>query len=148
MDQKENTPQVNVSKDFNVSPEKVFDAWLDPEMLSRWMFGPNVRDEEIIRLQTDTEESGTFSFVVRRNGEEINHIGTYREVERPHRLVFTWGVNQEAGDESVVTINIKPTATGCRLTLVHVMDSKWAEYVERTREGWTYMLRKLKEVIR
>lgn len=144
---KEDFIKVKVTKDFNVAAENLFDAWLDPDMLRRWMFGPNVRDEEIIRLHTDAKENGSFSFVVRRNGEEIDHRGTYRKIDRPNRLVFTWGVDVEAGDESVVSIDIEPTKTGCRLTLVHVMDPKWGEYTERTREGWTYMLGKLKEVV-
>lgn len=136
-------PIVEVTKSFNAPSEKLFDAWLNPDMLSQWMFGPDVREEEIVRLQTDAEENGTFSFVVRRDGEELNHRGTYRTVERPNRLVFTWGVDEEAGDESVVTIDIVSTDGGCRLTLRHEMDPKWAEYADRTREGWSFMLEKL-----
>ena len=72
---------------------------------------------------------------------------TYREVQRPNRLVFTWGAGEESGDESVVTIDIEPTESGCRLTLVHKMDPKWKDYVDRTREGWTFMLEKLQITI-
>ena len=139
--------QIEIVKNFNVAPEEVFDAWLDPGMLSRWMFGPEVREEEIVSLQNNPEKGGTFSFVVLRDGEEIDHRGTYREINRPQRLVFTWGVDTEAGDESVVFISIEATADGCRLTLVHKMDPKWEEYKERTKEGWTYMLSKLKEIL-
>ncbi len=85
-----NTPQVKVVKHFNVPVEKVFDAWLDPYMIGRWMFGPELRNEEIIKLETNPETGGTFSFVVRRDGEELDHKGTYREVKRHERLVFTW----------------------------------------------------------
>lgn len=139
--------QIEVVKNFTAAPEKVFDAWLDPEVLSRWMFGPEVRDEEIVSLENNPEESGTFSFVVRRDGNKLDHKGTYREINRPNRLVFTWGVDTEARDESVVFISIEATADGCRLTLVHKMDPKWEEYKERTIEGWTYMLSKLKEIL-
>ena len=141
------TVKVTVKKEFHVPAEKVFDAWLDTKMISRWMFGPDVRDEEIIKLENTPKAGGRFSYVVKRGGEEIDHIGTYREVQRPNRLVFTWGVDVEAGDESVVTIDIEPTENGCRLTLVHEMDPKWEEYVDRTREGWTYMLDKLQKII-
>lgn len=139
--------QIEVVKNFTAAPEKVFDAWLDLELLSRWMFGPEVREEEIVSLENNPEVGGTFSFVVRRDGNELDHKGTYREINRPNRLVFTWGVDTEAGDESVVFISIEETADGCRLTLVHKMDPKWEEYKERTKEGWTYMLSKLKEIL-
>lgn len=139
-------PQVKVEKQFSISAERVFDAWLDTEMIERWMMGSDLRDEEILKLETNPKVGGTFSFVVRRDGEELDHKGTYREVDRPNRLVFTWGVNEEAGDESVVTIDIEPTDNGCRLTLEHELDPKWEEYAERTKEGWTLMLDKLDEV--
>lgn len=139
--------EITISKDFNVSAEKVFDAWLEPDWIGRWMFGPEVREEEIIKLENKPEKGGTFSYVVKRDGDIINHTGTYREVQRPNRLVFTWGVDVEAGDESVVTITIQSTESGCQLTLVHKMDPKWAEYADRTREGWSYMLDKLKVLL-
>lgn len=56
------------------------------------MFGPAVRDEAIVRLDLAPHVGGSFSFVVRRQGEEINHVGTYLEIERRRRLVFTWGI--------------------------------------------------------
>lgn len=140
-------PKVKVTKEFNVPPEKVFDAWLDTEMIAQWMMGPDLRDEEILKLETNPKEGGTFSFVVLRDGEELDHKGTYREIDRPSRLVFTWGVNVEAGDESVVNIDITPTDDGCRLKLVHEMDPKWKDYIDRTRDGWTLMLDKLKKFL-
>lgn len=135
--------KVIVRKEFSAPAEKVFNAWLDPNWLNRWMFGPDVREEEIIKLKNKPEEGGHFSFIVNRDGQEINHMGTYREIQRPNRLVFTWGVDVEAGDESVVTISIHSTESGCRLTLIHTMAPKWEEYKDRTQEGWSFMLEKL-----
>lgn len=138
---------VKINKELSAKPEKVFDAWLDTDMLGKWMFGPDVRDEEIITLENTPKVGGQFSYVVKRGTEKIDHVGTYREVQRPNRLMFTWGVDEEAGDESVVTIDIKPGERVCRLTLVHEMDPKWEDYVDRTREGWTFMLEKLQIAI-
>lgn len=139
--------QIKVIKHFKTPVDKVFDAWLDTDFLGKWMFGPDVRDEEIIKLENNPEVGGSFSYIVRREDQEIDHMGTYREIQRPNRLVFTWGVDVEAGDESVVTIDIESTKNGCRLTLVHKMDPKWEEYADRTKEGWTYMMDKLYEVM-
>ncbi|MCI0388205.1 MAG: SRPBCC domain-containing protein [Acidobacteria bacterium] len=132
--------KVRVTRRFDASPERVFDAWLDPEMIGKFMFGPSLREEEVLRLAVDPSVGGSFSFLVRRQGEEIDHVGKYREIDRPRRLVFTWGIAGESVDESVVIIDIVPHEGGSELTLTHEMDPKWADYASRTEAGWTKML--------
>jgi uncharacterized protein YndB with AHSA1/START domain len=136
------TPNVKVSvtRHFDASPERVFDALLDPEMIGKWMFGPALREEEVLRIVADARVGGAFSFLVRRQGEEIDHVGKYREIDRPRRLVFTWGIAGESENESLVIIEIAPQETGAELTLTHEMDAKWANYASRTEAGWTRML--------
>ncbi len=136
-------PIVRVSHDFSAPAECVFDAWLDPAQIGRWMFGPEVRDEELVHLYVDPRVGGSFSFLVRRQGALFDHVGTYREISRPNRVVFTWGIAGSSSDESVVTIDVRPTSGGCELTLTHEMDPKWAEFAGRTEQGWTTMLAKL-----
>jgi uncharacterized protein YndB with AHSA1/START domain len=126
--------KVAVIRRFNAAPERVFDAWLDPEMLGQWMFGPAVRDEEIVRLTTDARIGGCFSFLVRRNGQEIDHVGTYLELKRPNRLVFTWGIG-EAG-ASRVSIEIVRYDAGCEVKLTHELHPDWADYADRTKAAW------------
>ena len=131
---------ISVARQFTAAPERVFDAWLDPVMIGRFMFGSHLRDEEVLHLKVDARVGGGFSFLVRRQGMEIDHVGHYRELVRPQRLVFTWGVAGASADKSVVTIEIAVLGTGAQLTLTHEMDPKWAEYASRTEAGWTKML--------
>lgn len=70
--------RVPVTKRFAAPAGRVHDAWLDPAMLGRWMFGPNVRDERIVRLGTAPRVGGRFSFVVDRQGVEVDHVGLPR----------------------------------------------------------------------
>ena len=134
---------VRVTHSFNAAPERVFDAWLQPDMVGTWMFGSHLREEEVVHLKTDPRVGGTFSFLVKRQGTPIDHVGTYRAIERPRRLVFTWGIAGASAEESVVELEIVATPRGCNLTLTHRMDPKWAEYADRTRTGWTTMLNAL-----
>ncbi|WP_298734325.1 SRPBCC domain-containing protein [uncultured Chitinophaga sp.] len=132
---------------FSVAPEQVFDAFLNTEMIGQFMFGPQLRDEEIVSLSNNPWEGGSFSYVVRRQGEEINHAGKYLEVKRPNRLVFSWQVMNDPSDYSVVLIEIVPIIAGCELTLTHEMPGEWKDYVEQTKAAWGKMLDKLTEIL-
>lgn len=133
--------EVSITRYFNAPPERVFDAWLVPRTLGQWMFGPRVRDENVVRLDVDPRVGGSFSLKVERKGELIDHVGTYLEIDRPHRLVFTWAIKGDSDDApSQVQIDIAASSSGSVLTLVHTMDAKWAEYTQRTQDGWNTML--------
>ncbi len=139
------TIEVKVVQKFSATAERVFDAWLNPDMLNKWMFGQALRDEEVVHLKLEPNVGGKFSFMVKRDGKEIDHVGTYRELVRPKRLVFTWGIAGFSDDEneSVVYINIVTDKNGCELTLTHELDAKWAEYTDRAKDSWTKMVGEL-----
>src|SRR5689334_16478803 len=87
--------KVHVTRRYSASPERVFDAWLDSKTIGTWMFG-HVPGEEMVRISVDPRVGGGFSFVVRRQGRELDHVGKYLEIDRPRRLVFTWGILGES----------------------------------------------------
>ena len=129
-----------VTKRFAATAERVFDAWLDPAQIGRWMFGPNVRDERIVRLGTEPRVGGKFSFVVERAGQEIDHVGEYLALERPGLLVFTWATRDSLPETSRVIIEITPLDGECELTLTHVMGAAWAAFADRAASSWRKML--------
>jgi uncharacterized protein YndB with AHSA1/START domain len=131
---------VRVAHRFDAAPDRVFDAWLAPAMIGRFMFGPALRNEEVLRIEVDPRVGGAFSFLVRREGREIDHVGHYLEIDRPRQLAFTWGIAGESEDQSRVDIEITPINAGCELVLVHRMDPQWASYADRVRAGWSTML--------
>lgn len=130
-------PEIRVERRLSASPERVFDAWLDPVWIGRFMFGSHLREEQVVSLTNDSRVGGAFHYKVTRGGTEIDHTGTYREIDRPRLLAFTWGVDAEQGDLSVVTISFAADGDGCLLTLTHALHPDWADYAERTQAGWT-----------
>ena len=131
---------VRVSHRFHAPAERVYDAWLDPRMIGRWMFGVAL-PEEVLHLHVDARVGGSFSFLVRREGREIDHVGEYLELDRPRHLAFTWGIRgAEGGAASRVAIEIVPTEAGCELTLNHELHPDWADYAERTEKSWATMI--------
>ena len=68
-----------------------------------------------------------------RDGTEARHWGNYLELVRPHKIVFTWIVDEsDEADPSKVTLTIHSEANGCVATIVHELDEKWIEYVSQT----------------
>jgi uncharacterized protein YndB with AHSA1/START domain len=134
-----NPAHVRVSQLFHVPAERVFDSWITPTAIGRWMFGKSVRDEEIIHIKLDPHIGGSYSFLVRRNGVEIDHIGEFLEIQRPTKLVITWGVRAD-NVRSRVAVEITPDKLGCELVLTHELAPGWEAYVDRVRESWTKML--------
>jgi len=136
---------VRVTRRFSASAQRVFEAWLDPEMIGRWMFGAALREEKILRLSIDARVGGQFSFVVLRQGKELDHTGKYLELIRPSRLVFTWGVGP--GDSSQVSVDIVSIGLGCELTLQHALHPDWANFAAQTEAGWAKMLGVLADLL-
>lgn len=132
--------QAVVLHHFRVPAERVFDAWLDVTLIGRWMFGPVVRDERIVRLALEPRVGGKYSFVVDRQGTEVEHVGEYLEIERPHLLVFSWATRETLPDTSRIVVEITPAADGCDVKLTHVMSADWAAYAERAGAAWGKML--------
>jgi uncharacterized protein YndB with AHSA1/START domain len=133
---------VRVTRRFEASPERVFDAWLDPAKAGRFLFA--TASGQMVRAEIDARVGGAFCFVDRRDGEDVEHFGTYLEIDRPRRLVFTFSVKDSPG-ASRVAIDIVPAGAGCELSLTH--EDVPSEYASRTESGWTTILERLSTVI-
>jgi uncharacterized protein YndB with AHSA1/START domain len=137
--------EARVTHRFSTPAGQVYDAWLNPHDVRVWL-AASLKEAglagELNRIEIDPRVGGMFFFSDLRNGAEARHWGTYLELDRPHTIVFTWIVNEaDEADPSKVTLTIEPEANGCTATLVHEMDAKWAEYVDRTKSGWSRMLK-------
>jgi uncharacterized protein YndB with AHSA1/START domain len=139
---------VRVIHRFTAPADRVYDAWLDPDAIGRWLLATSP-DDDVIHIQRDPHVGGKFSFMVRRAGQEIDHVGEYRELVRPRRLVFTFdavggGPVQPATDQQritkpgVVTVELAEIGTGTELVLSH--EGVPPELRDATRRGWAAIL--------
>ncbi len=85
-------------------------------------------------------DSPSFSFVVDRQGAEVDHLGEYVEIDRPRRLVFTWATRDSRPEVSRVVVDIIALDDGCELTLSHEMAPGWAADTELAAGSWRMML--------
>ena len=131
---------LRVSRQMPASPERVFDAWLDPAMARRFLFATPTG--EMQQVDIDPQVGGRFTIVERRPEGDAAHYGQYLQIDRPRRLAFTFATEPEAPG-SRVSIDFAPAGEGCELTLVHALEPEWADYAERTRDGWNSILETL-----
>jgi uncharacterized protein YndB with AHSA1/START domain len=129
--------RVVVTHRHAASPERVFDAFLDVQIARRFLFA--TATGEMIVAEIEPRVGGRFTFTERRpDMGDVRHVGEYLEIDRPRRLVFTFGVPQFDPRMTTVTIEIRRDGDGCALTLTH--DGVPPEYAERTHEGWSRIL--------
>lgn len=137
---------LTLRRDFAASPERVFDAWLNPEDARRFLFA--TPEGEMQTVEIDARIGGTALIVERRADGDAGHRLRYEEIDRPRRLVFLFAADPaEDGEWTRVTIEIEPRQGGCTLTLTHAMDPIWAAYEEQTRKGWTMILDSLARIM-
>ena len=129
------TLTVEVSRRIDAPPATVFDAWLDPASARKWLFATDGGVME--KCEIDARVGGRFTILERRGEDLAEHYGEFVELDSPRRLAFDfWTSFGEV--RTRVTVTIEPDGDGSRVTLRH--DGVWADYEERTREGWTSIL--------
>ena len=120
-------------------PRTVFEAWLDPKALRRFMFAaPGGR---VTRAEADPRVGGKFLIVMHIAGKDIPHHGEYLEIERYTLLVFTW-LSPLAGEGSRVTLRFAEDPGGTKLRLEHVGLAE-AETRRKHHDGWGNILKEL-----
>jgi uncharacterized protein YndB with AHSA1/START domain len=136
---------VRVTRHFNALPEKVFVAWINPAKARKFLFA--TKTGNMVRAEIDARPGGSFIFTDQRDGEDIDHIGTYIAVDRPHKIVFSFYVPkyQSAEESTIVTIDIANSKDGSDLTLTH--EGVLLDYKERTKQGWIMILDQLESKV-
>jgi glutathione S-transferase len=99
------TFDLTLARTIRAPRQKVFDAFVKPELLRQW-FGP--RGFTVTDAVLDPTVGGRYRVTMRpRSGESHTVGGEYREIKAPERLVFTWkweGEAMGAMGETLVTV--------------------------------------------
>lgn len=134
---------LKVTQQIAAPPERVFDAWLDPETLTRFITpDPGFAEPEV---SNDPREGGRFDIIMKSAQRDLPHWGVYKEIDRPNRLVFTWA-SEFSLEDSTVTLTFAPHDGGTRVTLVHERFLS-EEMRDNHEKGWGAILMRLQGVI-
>ena len=135
---------IELVHEFDHPRERVFDAWLKAETLSRFMMpAPGVR---VTDVRVDAREGGEFSLNMVAGQAIIPIRGRYQRIVPHSSLAFTW-LSARTLETSLVTLKFDSLGEGrTRLTLGH-SGFPDAESRGDHEGGWGRILKTLAEAL-
>ena len=142
---------VRLDRIIPATPHQVYRAWLEPDLLRRWM-APG--DLEVSRVDVDERLGGHFRIWQTAAGSDVGGFDCeLTEVVPDQRLVFRWGfVGPDRNDgprfDSLLTITLREAPEGATaLTLVHErldqLHAAMPQVADNVGAGWDLVLTKL-----
>ena len=153
----EPTAVVRVERILHAPPDRVFRAFLEPDLLRQWI-APS--DLTVDQVTVDPRVGGRIDVWHSRNGVSTGKFeGLFLRIDPPRELVYRWafvGTEPEKEGEyfdTLVTVRFRPESEG--RTHVYVVHEKLEElqrgaphvYVQLV-PGWTECLGKLERAAR
>ena len=145
---------VRLSRTIAAPPARVYRAWLDPELLKRWM-APGARTAP--RVEVDERPGGRFAVWQADDSGDIGGMeAEILELVPDERLSFRWsfvGPDRAADPdrETRLTVALREVDEGTELTLVHErldgLRDAFPEVADAVSEGWEAVFEKLDAVV-
>lgn len=132
---------VRVQRVMPATPEVVFDEWLDTEALADWMCP---RPSRCVAIIVEPRVGGLVRFDVDTEGSLVLITGQFLEIDRPHRLRFTWSHSGWADPTVTSVVDVAFEPVGDDETLMSIEHSLVPpEAFEDHHRGWTATLDQL-----
>ena len=95
--------EIRMTRIFDAPRDLVFDAFTKPELIKRWMFGPEGWSLPVCELEL--KAGGTMRYVWQhKDGASMGMSGVFREIKRPSRIVHNETFDEDwTGGETLVT---------------------------------------------
>lgn len=132
--------ELTVHKTINAPAKVVFDAWLSPDTIKKFMVP--MQGAYVSEATTDPSIGGDFFINFMAGEQAIPHKGTYKEITPHSRLVFSWQAPHSA-DGSLVTLTFDPKGDNATDVTLHHQKFLSEESLENHKGGWTSILETL-----
>lgn len=131
--------------DIKAAPEKVYAAWTDQNQFIKW-FGPRA-DGRLEVQKFDCSVGGHYDVtMVFADGDRVQIIGSFQELDPPKKVVLTWQWSGEApSEQTLVTVDLLPSDQGTLLVLTHERFS--TAQIRDNHRGWEPILVRLASVL-
>ena len=141
----ETTSRLSITRVINADRERVFRAWTEPEQIKKWSCPETVT---LVDATADLRVGGQYSLSMKIDDETtLVASGTYREIESPSRLVYTWDWDHgdHAVGETLVTVEFKELGEATEVVLTHDLFPS-AEARDGHEQGWGSCLNQLENL--
>lgn len=136
------TFELTVTRTVPAPRQEVFEAWLSPRALQRFMCP--AEGMTVPKVEVDARIGGSFLILMAAGDQEIPHRGEYKTIDRYDRLVFTW-LSPHAAPGSLVTIDFRDKGPNETEVILHHVGLATEEARKSHEGGWDAILRKLCE---
>lgn len=114
-------PTITMTREFDAPPDRVFRAWVDPELFVQWI-GPRRLDTRIEEWEART--GGRYRYTSSGDGFQGGFYGSFHEVRPDERLVQTFTWDGEPDAVSLETLTFQELDDGrTRIVAVSVVES-------------------------
>jgi len=133
-----------LKRTFRASPSRVFEAWTSPDVMRLW-FCPDETFSVAI-AEVNLIVGGTFRVGMRRPDNEVRiATGTYREIKKPEKLVFTWSWEHDPID-TLITLTFRDLGNATEFELKHEFFPSVKQRDDHAK-GWNGCLQQLERLI-
>ena len=134
---------LNVSRKIEASVEKVWDAWTNPEIISKWWLPEGFT--EPVPTEVELKVGGGFKYHMQPpEGDAFYAHGVFKEIITNKIIKSTW-LWSHADQETLLTIEFKKSDGGTELTLVHELFMDEAQR-DLHGDGWQKCLDRIENL--
>jgi uncharacterized protein YndB with AHSA1/START domain len=111
------TKEFTIVREFDATPDRVWDAWVEPDHMARWL--PDGVSTPRGSISVDLRVGGKYAYTMINDetGETYPTGGEYIELDPPHRLVMSWGKPTDSLEEAMrIAIDLEPLGDRTRMT--------------------------------
>ena len=137
-------PIVQLRRRVKAGADEIFDLWTRPELMARWM--SPFPGAVACKASCDLRPGGGFSLVMVSGDSSREVSGTYVQIDRPRKLVFTWVGPLTNHVSTLVTLELDQRGDETELVLTHESLPTTA-IVEGHTRGWGHILDHLAELV-
>lgn len=140
----ESATTLKIVRNLPATQERVFEALVNRELLTKWM-APS--DEFVTVIDRfEAEVGGSYRIDMKdKDGNVHSAVGKVLKIDAPNKLALTWRFEGGEMPDTLLTFELRTSESGTELTLIHERFPN-QEATEKHLQGWIGCLDRLERL--